>query len=572
MDMDITSADALAQNGAPDNAELNNAPMPEAPVEATEAPVEAAEAPVEAAEAPVEAAEAPVEAAEAPVEAAEAPEENDEPADEPVAPRSKAELLASFAADGVSAEKILGDAQADKRTLDVSEFRSVYEDTLYFVDGMTEQYDFYPEILEAFSAGNASVELRKRYMLKAIEEVWVSKIEDTLTAIGDFIRTPTRFIEETEQVLPIELSRNISNRSLRHLAQHTDYISKVEGDEITPSKILNVFRDETMFTYENKFVNTLLNRLFIFVSRRYEAALKEGKDEKNTCLTFTNEFVHGEAKGKVTFSIELSEEPPEGEVLKNYTYTTDLWQRVVKIYHICRTYMNSDFVKNMGQTYIHPPVIRTNAILKNKNLRQCLDLWEFIESYENIGYNMLVQENLESIDAQYVKELYTTTALQYLIFRYNIRNEFEAEKNLASAMTDHVFSPEFKDELDGIDTEEYDKTYTHRVPEPEVQKVYIPVEKKPVSKEDQKFSEAINVAITADAMRKRKDPRKAPPKRSLLRDVQRTISHKFDAAAKRAAKAYVANKDEIDTELKKFGKDLATVALTIVASSLYEDD
>ena len=331
MDMDITSADALAQNGAPDNAELNNAPMPEAPVEAAEAPVEATEAPVEAAEAPVEETEAP--------------EENDEPADEPVAPRSKAELLASFAADGVSAEKILGDAQADKRTLDVSEFRSVYEDTLYFVDGMTEQYDFYPEILEAFSAGNASVELRKRYMLKAIEEVWVSKIEDTLTAIGDFIRTPTRFIEETEQVLPIELSRNISNRSLRHLAQHTDYISKVEGDEITPSKILNVFRDETMFTYENKFVNTLLNRLFIFVSRRYEAALKEGKDEKNTCLTFTNEFVHGEAKGKVTFSIELSEEPPEGEVLKNYTYTTDLWQRVVKIYHICRTYMNSDFDK-----------------------------------------------------------------------------------------------------------------------------------------------------------------------------------------------------------------------------------
>ena len=215
--------------------------------------------------------------------------------------------------------------------VDVNLFKSVYDDTLYFVDGMTEQYDFYPEILQALAGGNAQIELRKRYMLKAIEEIWVSKIEDTLTAIGDFIRTPTRFIEETEEVLPIELSRNISNRSLRHLAQHTDYISKVEGDEITPSKILNVFRDETMFTYENKFVNTLLNRLFIFVSRRYDAALKEGKDEKNTALTYTNEFVHGEVSGKVTFSIEISEEPPEGEVLKNYTYTTDLWQRVVRI-------------------------------------------------------------------------------------------------------------------------------------------------------------------------------------------------------------------------------------------------
>lgn len=455
--------------------------------------------------------------------------------------------------------------------VDVNLFKSVYDDTLYFVDGMTEQYDFYPEILQALAGGNAQIELRKRYMLKAIEEIWVAKIEDTLTAIGDFIRTPTRFIEETEEVLPIELSRNISNRSLRHLAQHTDYISKVEGDEITPSKILNVFRDETMFTYENKFVNTLLNRLFIFVSRRYDAALKEGKDEKNTALTYTNEFVHGEVSGKVTFSIEISEEPPEGEVLKNYTYTTDLWQRVVRIYNICRTYMSSEFVKNMGQAYIRPPVIRTNAILKNKKLRQCLDLWEFIESYENIGYNMLVQENLESIDEKYIKELYSTTALQYLIFRYNIKNEFEAENTLASELSPQPFSPEFRDELDGINEDEYDRAYTHRVPEPEVQKVYVEGGKKKLSRANKRLSDAIDVAITADKIKRRQSPRSVQPKRSFLRDVQRGITQKVDSVASRAVRVYINNKDEIDAELKKFGTDVAKTVVTIGATKVYKE-
>ena len=158
---------------------------------------------------------------------------------------------------------------------DDSRFADVYEDTLYFVDGMIEQYDFYPEIIDALGNGSAKMELKKRYMLKAIDECWVSKIEDCITALDEVIRTPARFIEETEKVLPIELSRNISSRSIKHLSQHTDYISKVEGDMITPSKILNVFRDETNKTYENKFINTLINRLFLFVERRYETALKE---------------------------------------------------------------------------------------------------------------------------------------------------------------------------------------------------------------------------------------------------------------------------------------------------------
>ena len=224
--------------------------------------------------------------------------------------------------------------------------------------------------------------------------------------------------------MPIELSRNISSRSIQHLSQHTDYISKVEDDTITPSKILNVFRDETNKTYENKFINTLINRLFLFVERRYETALKEGKDEKNTSLDYSQTFTHGEVQGKIHFRMEISEEPKTGEALKNYTYTTDLWQRVVNLHHICRAYVNSSFVKSMDNQFVRPPIIRTNAILKNKNLRQCLELWEFIETYENIGYNMMVQENLETIDSRYIKEIYSVSALQYLIFRYNIKNEF----------------------------------------------------------------------------------------------------------------------------------------------------
>ena len=412
----------------------------------------------------------------------------------------------------------------------VDRFEDVYDDTLYFIDGMVEQYDFYPEIIDSLRNGSATLELKKRYMLKAIDEDWVTKIEDCIPALDEVIRKPSKFIEETEKVLPIELSRNISSRSIRHLSQHTDYISKVEDDTITPSKILNVFRDETNKTYENKFINTLINRLFLFVERRYETALKEGKDEKNTSLDYSQSFTHGEVQGKIHFRMEISEEPKTGEALKNYTYTTDLWQRVVNLHHICRAYVNSSFVKSMDNQFVRPPIIRTNAILKNKNLRQCLELWEFIETYENIGYNMMIQENLETIDSRYIKEIYSVSALQYLIFRYNIKNEFESEKNLASQLASGVFTPEIKDELKPLTDSDFNKTYTKAVYVSERDRQ----DKLRQKRKDRAIRRAIDVALLSDALIKKTPLDRRLPKRTVkpvwVKKIEKTAKQVTDTA------------------------------------------
>ena len=346
------------------------------------------------------------------------------------------------------------------------QFHEVYDETLAFLHDVAHKYAFYPDVLGAMRDGEATVELRKRFMLKAIDETWVRVIEDSITALDEIIRKPGRFIEENEEILPIELSRHISSRSVRHLAQHTDFISSVEGDTITPSKILNVFYDETMMTYENKFINTLINRLYGFVSRRYTTAIEQGKDEKTTALEIKQTFEQGGVKGKIDFHMEISEEPKEGDTVKNYTYTTDLWQRVIRLNNICRAYVNSEFAKNMGKAFIRPPVMRTNPILKNRNLRQCLALWEFIESYERTGCEMVVHEDLEKLDARYVEELYQNAALQYSIFRYQVRNAFEPENMLAENASDGALQPEIKEELKPLESSDFDVTLERNLPMP----------------------------------------------------------------------------------------------------------
>ena len=348
-------------------------------------------------------------------------------------------------------------SQAENTNGKESTFRKVYDDTTFFVDSIVEEYDVFPTILALMRDGNATLELKKRYLLRAIDEAWVNIIEDTLPSLDTIIRNPSRFIEEREEVLPIELSHNISVRSLKHLSQHTNLISQIDGDKIIPSKILNVFREETIQTYENKFINTLINRLFVFVNRRYEIAKKAGQDEKTTTLEFNDSFNHNTVKVNMNFRLEIAEsaDSADDKVEKNYSQTTDLWRRVEKLNSVVTAYTESEFVRNMGQSFIRPPVMRTNAILKNKDLRQCLALWEFIESYESAGYNMIIQESLENVDEEYIKELYSTLALQYLIFRYNIKNEFEADNTLASAITDNVLNPRIIDTLKAATEDEF---------------------------------------------------------------------------------------------------------------------
>lgn len=295
-----------------------------------------------------------------------------------------------------------------------------YADTVEVTKELLSRHDDYAAIMGALGDGEASVRVTDRYVVRAIDELWVSTIEDSLFAIDEIIRHPTGYIAETEEVLPIEMTKKVTGRSIVHLAQHSDYISKDEDDRLTPTKLLNVFREDSLLTYENKFINTLLSRLAFFIDRRYEVWTRRGADERVRRTEFCNRFELGDTRGKVTVTVEMSEQTENDGGVRNTTYDTDLFRRVSRLHGIAESYMKSPFVRNMGKNYVHPPILRTNVILKNKYFRQCLALWEFIESYEDAGYGLLVEEKAVHVSRKYLRELYEGAAMQYLLFCHEV--------------------------------------------------------------------------------------------------------------------------------------------------------
>lgn len=353
------------------------------------------------------------------------------------------------------------DAVDDKNNIsdstnDLLSSRDAYDDTKRNLSSLS-LHPFYAKILECFKNGKGSVELRKRFMLKAIDETWVRMIEDTIPSLDVILRNPGRLLCEDEELRPIEQTRRVTSRSVQHLSQHTDLINEIRKDgTVMPSKLLNVFQDETLLTYENKFINTLIARLYAFVCMRVDAAEECGTDEKLSTLTFDQEFSDGEKRGKISLKIEVAESPKENEVVKNYVYSSDLWKRVLRLRKLVTAYADSSFSQAMGKNYIRPPVMRTNVLLKNVDFRQCLALWEFLEIYENTGYETLIQEDVENVPTQCTDDFYNTLAEQYVLFRKHVVNEFEKDDELDSRETDEPLHPKIKDELDPLSERELD--------------------------------------------------------------------------------------------------------------------
>lgn len=291
----------------------------------------------------------------------------------------------------------------------------------------TDQLDsdrLYKSFRSSLSHSRSTIALNRRILEKDIDVSWVEAIETGLVSIDNVIRNPSKTIINVEEVVPIALSKKITVDSVKHLAQHTDLIQSVDPEtgKITPSKVLNIHKEESYLTYENKFVNTLIDRLFIFVNKRYEKLKAVSSSEEVFAMEYNTAFESGSGrKMKMTLNIETSDSLEAAD-----ENGSTLWDRVEKIRRIVEGYKSSPFCQQMGQNYIRPPVMRTNAIMKNVDLKACLVLWQFIEGYDKTGYEINVSDSAQKPDKEYVENFYDLSALNLLLFR-SFTQDSEAE-------------------------------------------------------------------------------------------------------------------------------------------------
>ena len=275
--------------------------------------------------------------------------------------------------------------------------------------------DLFEVMDKLVSSNKANIALNRKLMEKVIDVSWVEAIENAIIHVDNVIRNPSRTIIDVEEIVPIALSKKITVESVKHLAQHTDLIQEYDPKtgKITPSKVLNVHKEESLETYENRFVNTLVDRLYIFIITRYEKLSAINRDEEVFSMDFDTDIE--DASGN-RISLKMSIDTGKSlETTNDQGYT--IWQRVEKLKKMIEGYKGSELCQTLGNNYVRPPIMRTNAIMKNVDLKACLALWQYILSYENAGYEINIEDTALKPDEGYISDLYKIIACNLLLFR-----------------------------------------------------------------------------------------------------------------------------------------------------------
>lgn len=332
------------------------------------------------------------------------------------------------------------------------------------VERTLENDRYFQYLFEIVQAGNNTIHQNNRVLHKVVDERWLTVVEEGLTSIFNIVDKPRRFIATTEEVVPVALARKITADSVRHLSQNTQFITTNAKGDIQPTKVLNVTTEESFDLYENRFVYHLIQRLFAFVDKRTDVIFWSTGDE--TCNTMCMESKIDDAYEEISYKVEMTVKNRQS-FAENDNDNMDLFKRIDRVRRMSRTLRASSFCDIMnGCAKVRSPIQRTNLMMKDPDYRNCYKLWQFIESYDAVGYSIEEQDTALEFDEEYQTQMYINLITNYTIFKSLLESDPRKLTEIATKKRRPV-KPKFIKKIQEEIVDNCD------IPDVEVRKVFI---------------------------------------------------------------------------------------------------
>ena len=340
----------------------------------------------------------------------------------------------------------------------------LYEKYTGQVGEALEDDRYFQYLFEMVQAGNNTLQQQYRVLHKVVDERWLTVVEEGIEAIFNIVDKPRRFIATSEEVVPVALAKKITADSVRHLSQNTQFIASDENGEIQPTRILNVTTEESYDLYENRFVYHLIQRLFAFVDKRTDVIFWSTGDE--TCNVMSMESKVDDAYEEISYKVEMTIKNRQS-LVENDTDNMDLFKRIDRVRRLSRILRTSSFCDIMnGCAKVRSPIQRTNLMMKDPDYRTCYKLWQFIESYDEVGYTIEEQDSALQFDEEYLLQMYINMITNYTVFKSLLESDPRHMTELATEKREPV-KPKFVKKIEEQIVEDRD------IPDVEIRKVFV---------------------------------------------------------------------------------------------------
>ena len=266
--------------------------------------------------------------------------------------------------------------------------------------------------------------------IKDIE--WIEKMEETIPYLDNILRSPNRFIINEEEIVKIERARKITVDSIKHLSKNTNVIQSIDkktGD-VKPSKILNINKEESYDTYENRLIYTLIQNMKMFVSRRKktleENINKDTKNDKQMDYKALSETEREKVEINLSLNSSLNNQNQDNE-----KETKEILAKIEELEHRITDLTSSEVYKIIDKkhiTLVREPIKKTNVVLKNVNFQYAMKLWNYLRDNFDDKTKDIEEKQDYSDDGEKKKLFDETFMLQYLILKTLDQDEAETEE------------------------------------------------------------------------------------------------------------------------------------------------
>lgn len=253
--------------------------------------------------------------------------------------------------------------------------------------------------LEFTSGIQATTNARANYHKIECDLSWLEIMEDTVRYIDNILMNPKKFIINEEEIVKVEKSKKVTVESVIHLSQHTNLISdyNAETGDVKPTKVLNILKEETLDTYENRFIYSLIINMQNFIARYGPAAI-EGNHLSNTrSINYNGSTKRGDERIDISLSMNSVIENRNDKLVDGMTPK----QRLENLKNHVTDFTGSQLYKDLTRLHVsmvRSPIRKTNVILKNPNFQRAEALWNFMEKYDKdvrseVRYNRNLSDN-----------------------------------------------------------------------------------------------------------------------------------------------------------------------------------
>lgn len=323
---------------------------------------------------------------------------------------------------------------------------------------------YFQYMFEMIQAGDNKLQQVNRVLHKVVDETWLTVVEEGIESIFKIVDKPRRFIATKEEVVPVALAKKISADSVRHLSQNTQFIATNAAGEMQPTKILNVTTEESYDLYENRFVYHLIQRLFAFVDKRTDVIFWATGDE--TCNVMSMGSKVDDAYEQISYKLEMTVKNKQS-LVENDTDNMSVFKRIDRVRRMSRVLRQSSFCEIMnGCAKVLSPIQRTNLMMKDPDYRACYNLWQFIESYDEVGFSIEEQDSAMEFDEEYLLQMYINMITNYTVFKSLLESDPRKMNEIAVEKKEPVkpkFIKEIKEEI--VDDP--------NIPDVEIRKVFV---------------------------------------------------------------------------------------------------